>query len=83
MRALLVILATAGIAASGQQQSHDAPRGIRLEQYSWIEAAKALAPETVVVIPLGAALKEHGPHLKLRNDLTLAEYFADRVAAAV
>ena len=81
MRALVAILAAAGIAASAQQRT-DGPRGIRLEQYSWVEAAKALTPETVVVIPLGAALKEHGPHLRLRNDLTLAEYFADRVAAA-
>ena len=28
-----------------------------------------MTPETVVMIPLGAASKEHGPHLKLRNDL--------------
>ena len=31
---------------------------------------------------LDAALKEHGPHLRLRNDLTLAEYFAGRVETA-
>jgi creatinine amidohydrolase len=82
MRALVAILAAAGIAASAQQQRTEGPRGVRLEQYSWVEAAKALTADTVVVIPLGAALKEHGPHLRLRNDLTLAEYFADRVAAA-
>jgi creatinine amidohydrolase len=35
----------------------------------------------VVVIPLGAAAKEHGPHLRLKNDLLLAEYFKRRVAA--
>jgi creatinine amidohydrolase len=34
-----------------------------------------LRPETVVVIPIGAACKEHGPHLKLKNDWLLAEYF--------
>ncbi len=34
------------------------------------------------MIPLGAALKEHGPHLRLRNDLALAEYFTARVEAA-
>ena len=32
------------------------------------------------MIPLGAASKEHGPHLKLRNDLTLADYLTGRVA---
>ena len=58
------------------------PRGIRLEDRTWVEAEKLLQHETVVVIPLGAALKEHGPHLKLRNDLTLAEYFTGRVLAA-
>jgi creatinine amidohydrolase len=34
-----------------------------------------LHPETVVVIPIGAASKEHGPHLKLKNDWILAEHF--------
>ena len=34
-----------------------------------------LRPDTVVVIPIGAAAKEHGPHLKLNNDWLLAEYF--------
>ena len=33
-----------------------------------------LRPDTVVVIPIGAASKEHGPHLKLNNDWLLAEY---------
>jgi creatinine amidohydrolase len=39
-----------------------------------------LTPEAVVVIPLGASLKEHGPHLKLKNDWTMAEYLRRRVA---
>jgi creatinine amidohydrolase len=34
------------------------------------------------VIPLGAAAKEHGPHLRLDNDHQLAEYFRRRVLAA-
>ncbi len=54
-------------------------RGVRLADLTWIEAEKALTPETVVVIPIGAAAKEHGPHLKLSNDYLLAEYFARRV----
>ena len=57
-------------------------KGTRLETHSWVEAEKLLQPDAVVVIPLGAALKEHGPHLRLRNDLILAEYFAGRVEAA-
>jgi creatinine amidohydrolase len=54
----------------------------RLEGLTWPEAETALTPETVVVIPVGAASKEHGPHLKLRNDLTLADYLTQRVADA-
>jgi creatinine amidohydrolase len=53
-----------------------------LEQVSWYQAADALKPDTVVVIPLGAAAKEHGPHLKLSNDAKLAEFLVRRVADA-
>jgi creatinine amidohydrolase len=34
-----------------------------------------------VVLPVGAAAKEHGPHLLLRNDQILAEAYAERVRA--
>ncbi|NJK31218.1 MAG: creatininase family protein [Deltaproteobacteria bacterium] len=46
---------------------------------TWLEAEARLTPETIVVLPLGAAAKEHGPHLRLDNDLTLAEYFKARI----
>ena len=58
-----------------------APKGIMLENLTWLEAEKVLTPEAVVVIPLGAAAKEHGPHLLLKNDLILAEYLTARVHA--
>ena len=54
-------------------------KGILLEDLTWPEAEKALKPETVVVIPVGAESKEHGPHLKLKNDFTMAEYFKRQV----
>lgn len=66
----------------GTGQTPDTPKGIRLENHSWVEAETLLTPATVVVVPLGAALKEHGPHLRLRNDLALADYFTGRVAVA-
>jgi creatinine amidohydrolase len=53
--------------------------GVLLENLTWQEAERVLQSDTVVVIPLGAAAKEHGPHLKLKNDFTLAEYFKQRV----
>ncbi len=57
-------------------------RGVVLEDLTWLEAEAVLTPETVVVIPLGAAAKEHGPHLRLDNDLRLARYFTGRVLEA-
>jgi acetamidase/formamidase/creatinine amidohydrolase/Fe(II)-dependent formamide hydrolase-like protein len=54
-------------------------RGVRLRDVPWTEAEKLLTPDRVVVLPLGAAAKEHGPHLTLGNDEILAEYLAARV----
>ncbi len=51
-----------------------------LADIPWTEAADLFEPERVVLIPLGAAAKEHGPHLPLGNDLLLAEYLRDAVA---
>ncbi|MBF8248109.1 MAG: Creatinine amidohydrolase [Bacteroidetes bacterium] len=73
---LLVLLYSFQIALSFQK------KGILLENLTWIEAEKVLTKETIVVIPIGAASKEHGPHLKLKNDLILAEYFKLRVIEA-
>lgn len=54
-------------------------KGILLESLTWKEAEKVLTAETIVVIPLGAAAKEHGPHLKLNNDWLIAEYLKKRI----
>ncbi len=69
---------------SARQSRSPAPleKSVRLESLTWQEAEPALTPETVVLIPLGAGSKEHGPHLKLRNDLTLADYLTQRVVDA-
>jgi creatinine amidohydrolase len=53
--------------------------GILLEELTWRQAEEVLRPSTLVVIPIGAACKEHGPHLKLKNDWLLAEYFKREV----
>jgi creatinine amidohydrolase len=57
-------------------------KGVLLADLTWQEAEKVLKPETVVVIALGAEAKEHGPHLKLKNDWTMAEYYKRRVLKA-
>ena len=56
-----------------------AQTSVKLEDLTWVEAEKALTPQTIVMIPIGAASKEHGPHLKLSNDLLMAEYFTREV----
>ncbi len=55
---------------------------IRIETLPWTDAVRLLDTSVVVMIPLGAQSKEHGPHLPLNNDWLLAEYFAKHVAAA-
>ena len=54
---------------------------IELADLTWQQAECLLTPEAVVMIPLGAAAKEHGPHLRLDNDLRLAEALKRRVMA--
>lgn len=57
-------------------------RSVRIATLPWTDAEHLLDSGTVVMIPLGAEAKEHGPHLPLNNDLLLAEYFAARIMAA-
>ena len=70
----------AAMPAAAQPASKPAA-GILLEDLTWQQAERALTPDAIVVIPLGAAAKEHGPHLRLKNDFVLAEYFTRRVVA--
>ena len=53
--------------------------GVKLETLSWIEAEQWFASNPVVVIPLGAAAKEHGPHLPLNNDAIIAAWLAEEI----
>jgi len=78
MRSLLYLMLLLILPATALAQT----RGVLLEELTWQEAEKRLKPDTVVVIALGAAAKEHGPHLKLKNDWTMAEYYKQRVLMA-
>jgi creatinine amidohydrolase len=80
----LVCVLGLSISPVARQSQNPAPvnKSQRLETLAWPEAETVLTPETVVVVPVGAASKEHGPHLKLRNDLTLADYLTQRVVDA-
>ena len=57
--------------------------GAYLERLTWPEAAALFERDPLIVLPVGAAAKEHGPHLPLGTDRILAEAFAARVAERV
>jgi creatinine amidohydrolase len=79
---LAALLSIGGCERSPSPTPEVAPtKGVRLVDLTWIEAEAVLGADAVVVLPLGAAAKEHGPHLQLDNDFLLAEYFAARVLA--
>jgi len=82
MQRWLRVVGICGAIAVPLLAQQKAERGIRLEDHAWPDVEGHLRADSVVVLPLGAAAKEHGPHLKLRNDLTIAEYLAKRVADA-
>jgi creatinine amidohydrolase len=72
-------------ARNDKEQPHVSnPRGpgVFLEDLTWLEAEKRLTKDAIVVVPIGAAAKEHGPHLLLKNDALIADYMAKRLAAA-
>jgi creatinine amidohydrolase len=48
----------------------------RIETLSWDEVAKALTPERLVILPIGAFAKEHGLHLPMNTDALIAEALA-------
>jgi creatinine amidohydrolase len=77
---LATALAVALVPSAAAQEAGAGP-GVELADLTWIEAERALTPDAVVVIPLGAAAKEHGPHLRLDNDFVMAEYLKRRVLA--
>ena len=58
-------------------------RGVWLETLTWPEAKARFDANAVVVVPIGAAAKEHGHHLPLNTDHLLARALAEGVAAAL
>ena len=80
MRMIPAAFAALALASAGLQQSRQP--GVALADLSWQEAETAMTPSTVVVIPLGAAAVEQGPHLKLGAGERLARHLASRVQAA-
>lgn len=73
---LLLLLSLTGTA----QHRNPSNKAVYLEDLSWTMARQLLTPDAVVVIPLGAGAKEHGPHLPLATDYLQAEGYANVVA---
>src|SRR6516225_1759306 len=53
--------------------------GVWLEDLTWLEAKARFDANPVVVIPIGAASKAHGPHLPLKTDALTARALAQRL----
>jgi creatinine amidohydrolase len=51
-------------------------KGVWLEDLTWPEAKARFDADTVVVVPIGAAAKAHGPHLPLKTDALTARALA-------
>jgi creatinine amidohydrolase len=75
---ILLLIFSCSFCVQAQTKSKLKTKGVLLENITWVEAEKILKPETVIVIPLGAAAKEHGPHLKLKNDFLISEYLKNQ-----
>ena len=53
--------------------------GVWLEDLTWPEARARFSDDAVVVIPIGAAAKAHGPHLPLKTDALTARALAQKL----
>ena len=54
-----------------------------VQDLSWPTVERRVAGGAGALLPIGAASKEHGPHLPHGTDFLQVSYFADRVAAVV
>jgi len=55
--------------------------GVWLEDLTWPEAKARFDGNAVVIVPIGAASKAHGPHLPLKTDALTARALAEGVIA--
>ena len=65
------------------KQEKTKTKSVFLENLTWVEAEKMLEEGKVLLIGLGARLKEHGPHLPLNNDFVLVERLLEKVIPEV
>lgn len=65
----LPLLLFSGVASAGHY----------LGELTWVEADRLLKNTPVVMIPIGAGAKEHGPHLPMNADAVVLKYLTDHV----
>lgn len=53
---------------------------MKMAEMTWPEINQAFQNQALIVIPLGAASKEHGYHLPMNNDLIMAEKLSEYIA---
>ena len=76
-------LMAAGLGTQQAAPQTQKPQGVMLGGLTWQEAEGRLTPAAVVVIPLGIATEQSGPHMTLDSRDRLARYLAERVRARV
>ena len=54
-------------------------KGVWLADLTWPEAKERFDAGAVVIVPIGAAAKEHGHHLPLKTDYLLARELSERI----
>jgi creatinine amidohydrolase len=77
---LLIIFFTCITVLSFAQNRNQKNKAVFLEDISWTTAQEILNENSLLVLPLGAGSKEHGPHLPLSTDFLQAQALADLVA---
>jgi creatinine amidohydrolase len=77
---ILTCLAVLPLSVIAQSNGSEHTKAIYLANLKWMDAEKMLTPDAIVVIPMGAESKAHGPHLPLNTDFVQTEYLKKRIA---
>lgn len=56
------------------------PKGRILDSFAWQEGGRELSSATIVIVPVGAAARQHGHHLPLNTDAILIEHLRTAIA---
>lgn len=79
MNKYIIFLFFVGFTSFAQKRNPE-QKAIFLEDISWTTAREVLNEKSIVVIPLGAGSKEHGPHLPLSTDFLQAKALTKRIS---